>query len=788
VYDVPGTLWSRVHDAASNKYYYAHRETFEVDWNVPPAVQQAMAQLNLAGGGEQQKSPAPQLTVPEEHSQQIHTTPVQQPPAHRNSYVAPSQDFGIQHDFHRVLDANTQRYYFVNKETQAVQWDVPESWARVAAMEASNRHLSLPLNNNRQSFSTAPGAVNGSGGAAAEQQPNAERRNSLGGGGHMPSKSWTTAPEGQPTPPQQPVRPATMRASAVPPPLPRPQGSGPPSRRMSAADEVGGWDGGAAAAGGQDASFSSPSSEFSPPHTQRKASLSGRAPPPLPAGLVSPASRTGPPPVPSSHLSPSSSSYASPSATSSTPRVVSGLGGYPNSPPVAPAAPPAPPVAPAGPIPYSTVGPPGGNQVYGADGRPVLLASSIKNEIHAFALKSFASNHFRTFKKRTGIVARTVVGVDEVMSWQKDPIAKSLLTSTKKYSSEAVALFKKILTFMGDLTESSRKNPAILAAEIVALGVKTPSMRDEIYCQLAKQTKNNPEPLSAAQGWKLMVLVAAAFAPTRGFQEYVMNYLHSNFASDGAAGAGAGGADASAASSSSPSGAGQEGQAGAILSRLAEWKIQRTIAHGADEKLTLAQLDDMVARGGVRSFQVLFPGNLDYIMYLQRAERNAVSQAVPEIIVRLCALIRDAGGFQSKGIFRIAAQREHVTAARARIEAGNWTVPASEAQDPHTPADVLKVWLRELLTPVVPMNLYDAALRVSDNESECVALVESGLSAVHMASLDYLLLFLAELSTHEKVTLMNSDNLAIGQLPSPAVLVLRVFAAAAALLSLPRRD
>jgi len=238
-----------------------------------------------------------------------------------------------------------------------------------------------------------------------------------------------------------------------------------------------------------------------------------------------------------------------------------------------------------------------------------------------------------------------------------------------------------------------------------------------------------------------------------------MQYLESNF---GPAAQPGPAMPAGASAAAMPLAAACE-HAPAMLSRYAHWKIQRTIAVGADEKLTLAQLDEMVARGpaGVRSCQVLFAGNLEYIVHLQCVERNPVSQTVPEIIVRMCHAIREAGGFSSKGIFRIAAQREHITAARARIEAGNWTVPAAEASDPHTPADVLKVWLRELLTPVVPVALYDQALKACDSEADCLALVERELPPVHYATLDYLLTFLAELSLHERDTSMGSDNLAI---------------------------
>ena len=698
IIDVPGTDWSQVLDANTGKYYYANKVTYEVNWDTPPEVAAAQAaQLTTS-------TPLQQTSVAEDSTAIAAATPASQH-HHRgsiNAYAAPSQDFGIEHDFHRVLDAaGTGLFYYVHKTTSAVQWDVPESWKKVQALEANvNQSIPLPPANNRANFGTSPASL----------APINERRISLntgaGGGGHGPSKSWAQDPQsdGHQAQFSTPQRPHTMRA------------------------------------GDAGESFGSPA-----PGMQRKMSASGRLPPPLPG---------------STPLSPSSSVSSPFMSPAATPKQGDSAG-----------PPPLTALAPHAPMPTliqnTHAGPPGGAQQYGPDGKPVQLLASIGDEIRNFALKGFATEHFRTFKKKTGIISKTAVDVSEVLSWQKKVIEKSLLQSSKKYSSEAVALFKKILAFMGDAgLDASKKSPSLLAAEIVAVGIKNAPLRDELYCQLAKQTKANPEPLSTAQGWKLLVLCCATFAPTRGFQEYLMNYFAAN--ANAASGASAPGSSASASSASSLSAANASAASESvpsILSRYCSWRVLKTIKEGADEKLTLAMVDEMCVRG-VRSYQVLFPASLDYLMHLQVAERNQTSTTVPEIIVRMCDAIRANGGFQAKGIFRIAAQREHIHAARARIESGKWDLPlnhGSSGSDPHTPADVLKVWLRELLTPVVPMALYDQALKISESEVECERFVETQLSPVHFATMDYLLHFLAELATHQKETSMNEENLAIGQ-------------------------
>jgi hypothetical protein len=40
-------------------------------------------------------------------------------------------------------------------------------------------------------------------------------------------------------------------------------------------------------------------------------------------------------------------------------------------------------------------------------------------------------------------------------------------------------------------------------------------LADEIFCQLAKQTKNNPVEESTTRGWKLMALCASSLQPSK---------------------------------------------------------------------------------------------------------------------------------------------------------------------------------------------------------------------------------------------------------------------------------
>lgn len=60
--------------------------------------------------------------------------------------------------------------------------------------------------------------------------------------------------------------------------------------------------------------------------------------------------------------------------------------------------------------------------------------------------------------------------------------------------------------------------------EVIRNGLERTSLRDEIYCQLVKQTHNNLKDRCEAAMWELMAICAGCFAPSY-FLKNLLKYL-----------------------------------------------------------------------------------------------------------------------------------------------------------------------------------------------------------------------------------------------------------------------
>ncbi|GFW99206.1 unconventional myosin-XV [Trichonephila clavipes] len=108
------------------------------------------------------------------------------------------------------------------------------------------------------------------------------------------------------------------------------------------------------------------------------------------------------------------------------------------------------------------------------------------------------------------------------------PIVTSLLKLESEYLNRlAVDSFTAIMRYMGDLSLRLHQKEVECVYTILVICHHHPALRDELYCQLMKQTTNNKSlhQDSSIRGWRLLAFVAAFFRSSDSLMPYLMKYL-----------------------------------------------------------------------------------------------------------------------------------------------------------------------------------------------------------------------------------------------------------------------
>ena len=158
-----------------------------------------------------------------------------------------------------------------------------------------------------------------------------------------------------------------------------------------------------------------------------------------------------------------------------------------------------------------------------------------------------------------------------------------------------------------------------------------------------------------------------------------------------------------------------------------------------------------------------FGVSLDAIFRLQ--ERTYADLKVPVILPFLADGILALGGTKQEGIFRVPGDGDAVSELRLRIDKGVYTLDGID--DPHVPASLFKLWLRELLDPLVPEELYNECVACAEDPERVVAMV-GRIPTIHRRVVLFVISFL-QLFLEDKVqqaTKMTSANLALVMAPN----------------------
>lgn len=104
----------------------------------------------------------------------------------------------------------------------------------------------------------------------------------------------------------------------------------------------------------------------------------------------------------------------------------------------------------------------------------------------------------------------------------------------------------------------------------------------------------------------------------------------------------------------------------------------------------------------------IFHCSLEHCMSLQ--QQSSAFLDIPKILVECEARLRQLGGYESEGIFRLSVSKDDLDLLRQQVDQGNYDF--SHIQTPHAIAALMKDWFRNLSEPVIPEANYNAALAI----------------------------------------------------------------------------
>lgn len=134
-------------------------------------------------------------------------------------------------------------------------------------------------------------------------------------------------------------------------------------------------------------------------------------------------------------------------------------------------------------------------------------------------------------KKTVGPQVREKFTFEDMLCFQREPIPTSILKINGDLVGRTVKLFQSILKYMG-IDSYDKAVPISLDERIELVGklfkqaLKRSELRDEMFAQISKQTRNNPERHSLIKAWELMYLCASCMPPSKEIGGYLSEYIH----------------------------------------------------------------------------------------------------------------------------------------------------------------------------------------------------------------------------------------------------------------------
>eukprot|EP00484_Ammonia_sp_Unknown_P030416 CAMPEP_0197036816 /NCGR_PEP_ID=MMETSP1384-20130603/14199_1 /TAXON_ID=29189 /ORGANISM="Ammonia sp." /LENGTH=1484 /DNA_ID=CAMNT_0042467033 /DNA_START=103 /DNA_END=4557 /DNA_ORIENTATION=+ len=149
----------------------------------------------------------------------------------------------------------------------------------------------------------------------------------------------------------------------------------------------------------------------------------------------------------------------------------------------------------------------------------------------SFKLDEWAKQNYQLGSHKKGIFGKKQQSIGEILKYSdfskmKTPLNKAS-SGDEKLKEQCMQTWKNINSYMG--VRKSGKSSEGHVEKLVRYALKgDDNLRNEIYCQLAKQCTKNPNSSKLLKGWKLMLICCSFFPPSDQFVDYLACFIWTN--------------------------------------------------------------------------------------------------------------------------------------------------------------------------------------------------------------------------------------------------------------------
>lgn len=359
------------------------------------------------------------------------------------------------------------------------------------------------------------------------------------------------------------------------------------------------------------------------------------------------------------------------------------------------------------------------------DEKAPYLPNDIQENIHKFQVEDYAKQYFR--EHRVGkVFSRKLISLDQITQFSKDPLEFSLIKlSSPSDEKNAVKCFKLILGYTGVIYV---KVAGICADQLVQIMTNNPCLHDEVYFQLIKQTRHNPNIEWELKTWELFLIITTIFPSSRNSENWIKSHLAQNL--------------------NSPN------RTIAEYAQLSYIRFSARCAIGKPKTNLELNYSVKIPKQITQDYCPFVSSIYEHLWFQRKAYPNV---KIPMIVHKMATAILEKGAENTEGIFRLPGNMKLVQEMIVRI--GKGEDPLQEAKL-HDVLSLFKQWFRDLPNPTCPVESLPY-LKTAHETQTYLDFVSNHIPPAHLNLLGYLIGFLQRLVKSAEITKMNSKNMAI---------------------------